>query len=55
MKPSTYRIILLCFLGFLGVMLIPSVGAIGVAIGPSELQINNTLRGASVEHQSAPC
>jgi hypothetical protein len=41
--------ILFCFLALLILLLIPSVSAYGVGLGPSELQITNALRGTSVE------
>ena len=49
MKTNSFRIVLLGFLVFLAIMIIPPVCAVGIGIGPSDLQITNVLRGTAVE------
>ena len=47
MKTGSYSFAVLCFLIVL--LTIPSVSGIGVGLGPTELQIDNVLRGTVVE------
>jgi len=49
MKAYAFRIVSLVFLVVLVFMIIPPASAVGIGIGPSDVQINNVLRGTSVE------
>jgi hypothetical protein len=49
MKAHSFRIVSLGFLVVLVIMIIPPASAVGIGIGPSDVQINNVLRGTSVE------
>jgi hypothetical protein len=49
MKTHSFRIGSLVFLVFLAILIIPPVSAVGIGLGPSDLQIPNVLRGTSVE------
>ena len=49
MITHSFRIVSLSLLVILVIMIIPPVSAVGIGIGPSDLQITNVLRGTSVE------
>ena len=49
MKAHTFRIVSLGFLVILVIMIIPPASAVGIGIGPSDVQIINVMRGTSVE------
>lgn len=48
MKTGSCSITVVCFFIFLVLVTIPSVSAYGIGLGPTDLQINNVLRGTSV-------